>query len=976
MHKYALLISCSLLMTAINAEETAPKTTIFDEARSGDRKAIRERLENDEDCSKSEENSGQTILHIAAENGDAELVELLTREPDRSGFTNWFYYCWYNYPKLPDKDKQDKNGDTAIHLSIQEGKGEATEILFKNGARTDILNKQNYIPSFMILKKNNPSLIPLLARYHCLDKKVKGKTVLHKAMAHNKPAIIHALLKEGSLIHEKDNKGRTLASIAAKNNHIPVLSKLIFLKININAPDSNGARPIHHGAYYGNYDVVRFILENKGSHEVTDNEGNDLAHYAAKGGNKDILNLLFSYKVDIKKRNNKGEDAFLIAIDKGHWSFAHDLVNKYGFNSNSCDNKGKTALIRAIEDEKFETMHGLLDLGTNLQLTDHDKENALHKAARLKDKKFAHFVLSKDRSLLEAKNSRGETPLFIAINEGYFDIAELLIQTGATVNTTSNDGSVPLLVAIGRGTSHEKITTTLLQSDASLMVADKNGNTALHIAAHKANHKILSIILEKRNKPHIDTLNSAGLTPLHCAAQSNNLPGMQLLEQWGASYNAITSQGNTIAHSSIEKDAFDTLAYIIAKHPHLLRSLNKNNEVPFIFACRMGASRCIEKMFYEREDEFINGNVERGAQIAYQHGNYATRDLIQKKIKERKKICAKIHDKYSTIISLGNNNQSIVGTLVQKDLSHLITWGVYAPSKPEYYTENQLYHMTESQRNKIYNQYLECENRERQMHTQFSDQLNTILSHEEAERIRAITAQQERERAARLEQERRNREQRERENFRREQDLNQAVAQKNAEIAQRERELAAQQQRQARELDPTAQQKELDYFKREKEKKDAAAIAAQKAQEEQFEREKKAADARRVDQQKQVAAAALQQQLWNDAQKHNQALQAQQAYTAMNLQPTAPEMEEQEEEENTIAVHYVHGKCCICTEDNMQVSTSPCSTCVNRKDYICKECLQECLAINKGKKIGNKCPLCTELTLNQELAEYIVAQQR
>lgn len=1005
MHKYTFLISCSLLIATINAEQATRPTTIFDEARSGDRQAIRKRLENDEDCSKTEEGTGKTILHIAAENGDVEMIDIVTEEPDRSGFTNWFYYCWYNYPQLPDKDKQDENGDTAVHLSIAEGKHGATEKLFKKGVRTDLFNKQNYLPTFMILKKDNPALIPLLARYHCLDKKVKGETVLHKALKHNKPAITYALLREGSLVNEKDDKGRTLASIAAINNDVQALKTLITHNININAPDSNGARPIHHGAYYGNYDVVKFILENKGSDEVTDNEGNDLAHYAAKGSNKDILSLLFSYKVDIKKRNNKGEDAFLIAIDKGHWSFAHDLVTKYGFDVNSCDNKGKTALIRAIEEGKLETMHGLLGLGANLQITDHDKENGLHKAARLKDKKCAQIILSKNKSLLEAKNNRGETPLFVAVNEGYFDTVEVLIQAGATVNTENNDRIVPLLVAIERGNNYEKTINRLLQSGASLMVTDKNGNTAIHIAASKCKPEILSTILQQRNKPSIDMPNAAGLTPLHCAAQANNLPGMQMLEQYGASYTTKTPQKNSLAHSAMEKDAHETFAYIITRSPYFLNSVNENNEVPFIFGCRVGASTCIEKLLDEREDEFINGNAERGVQIAHRHGQYTTRDLVHKKIEVRKQLCYKIHDQYSTVVSLGNNNQITLNTLLQKDLSHVITWGTYAPSKPDYYTENQLYHMTEAQRNKIYNQYLKYENRERAIHTQFSDRLNAILSQEEADRIRAIAAQQERERIARLERERQDRERREREDA-----VQRALAEKKAQIAQKERELAAEQQRQDRELDPAAQQRDLDYYKQEKEKKDA--------------------DAHRVEQQKQVAAAALQQKLWDDAQKHKQALQGQQPYTAMDLRPSAPAMEEEEEEEDIQHTQCIqcngknstkplpcfecrkktHGNCNTCMKKNggqcencwkkigkftqkksfneddtycflnqentckekiEGVTKIPCDQCKNADDYICKACLEKYHSTHSSKK----CPKCTADTINETLLQKILKQK-
>ena len=60
------------------------KATILDEAHRGETEKIQKRLDNDEDCSQSENETGDTALHIAAEQGHTEIVDLLTTQPDRS----------------------------------------------------------------------------------------------------------------------------------------------------------------------------------------------------------------------------------------------------------------------------------------------------------------------------------------------------------------------------------------------------------------------------------------------------------------------------------------------------------------------------------------------------------------------------------------------------------------------------------------------------------------------------------------------------------------------------------------------------------------------------------------------------------------------------------------------------------------------------------------------------------------------------
>lgn len=84
--------------------------------------------------------------------------------------------------------------------------------------------------------------------------------------------------------------------------------------------------------------------------------------------------------------------------------------------------------------------------------------------------------------LIEAVNYRGQTPLHVAAASTHgVHCLEVLLKAGLRINVQSEDGRTPLhMTAIhGRFTRSK----SLLDAGALPDTKDKNGNTALHVAA-------------------------------------------------------------------------------------------------------------------------------------------------------------------------------------------------------------------------------------------------------------------------------------------------------------------------------------------------------------------------------------------------------------------------------------------------------------------------------------------------------------
>lgn len=78
-------------------------------------------------------------------------------------------------------------------------------------------------------------------------------------------------------------------------------------------------------------------------------------------------------------------------------------------------------------------------------------------------------------------NSKGQTPLWLAVAHGRVDVARTLIKHGADVNIPDSSLVTPLIKACSMNTSSGCILAELLlDSGAHVNLASKDGMTALH----------------------------------------------------------------------------------------------------------------------------------------------------------------------------------------------------------------------------------------------------------------------------------------------------------------------------------------------------------------------------------------------------------------------------------------------------------------------------------------------------------------
>lgn len=119
----------------------------------------------------------------------------------------------------------------------------------------------------------------------------------------------------------------------------------------------------------------------------------------------------------------------------------------------------------------------------------------IHEAVKARDAQAVSKSIAANRSMVNAKNDLGSTPLHIAASNPVPDIAKLLLDKGATVNVKDNSGATPLHISAFSG--QKANLELLIAKGADVHAKDNQGKTARDYADTAVNREISAILLIK-----------------------------------------------------------------------------------------------------------------------------------------------------------------------------------------------------------------------------------------------------------------------------------------------------------------------------------------------------------------------------------------------------------------------------------------------------------------------------------------------
>jgi serine/threonine-protein phosphatase 6 regulatory ankyrin repeat subunit B len=262
-----------------------------------------------------------------------------------------------------------------------------------------------------------------------------------------------------------------------------------------------------------------------------------ILHGAVYGGNKDMVEFLIDKGADINARDSVDRSPFHIALNEGYGEVAKLLDKTDSCVLSIAASLGDREVVKRILEDKSEEERVII--------TNPEKEG-----------------------------KRG--PLHFAANCGSLEVVKLLVENGADISSSANDGFTPLHMAASDGYSDvvEFIVEEAIKKghDKSyiLKVSDRSGWTVLHSAAKSGYTEIVRFLInkfskdkEKSSRALINAADAKGTTLLHTAAFHGNLGTVEFLIEKKANVNAVDIYGATPLFAAAMHSNFKVVEYLL-----------------------------------------------------------------------------------------------------------------------------------------------------------------------------------------------------------------------------------------------------------------------------------------------------------------------------------------------------------------------------------------------------------------------------
>ncbi|XP_017224640.1 uncharacterized protein LOC108200886 [Daucus carota subsp. sativus] len=539
----------------------------------------------------------ETILHVESRKGNADRVRFILRE-----FAN---------KNLLGKLTIYKH--TALHWAIYRGHTEVAEIIVE--AARDQLPETSFQEFLRQGDKDNA-------------------TALHAAVTEKNVAIVKLLVEaDPSDPHTQNDDGKTPMFIAVEEEleDIVMIISTTCTDPFLDGPDGSIVMPVKNmdqvnicgGTLYkimgrdalrdavfsGDADVMA-ILEMKA--DILEN----ILHIESESGNTEHVQFIlskFGNKNLLDKLNRFEQTALHLAVDNGHTQVA--------------------ALIIEAARKQFPETSSFQDF---LRRGDQDMDTALHCAVMERNVDIVKLLVEADPTDPHTQNEMGRTPMYMAVEEGYNEIVELISTTCTAPSLDGPDGStvVRLDQVKSPGGTHYKIMDRDALFDAAIagdghafakleMEADKldrHERTILHIESMNGNTEHVRFILrEFADKDLLVKLGDQRENALAWAAYFGHTEVVELLIEAARHLppNPITSvqaylrhadqDSETALHAAIKGGSVDAVKLLVEADPTDTHIQNKQGKTPMYMAVENGYNEIVELISKTCKACFLDG---------------------------------------------------------------------------------------------------------------------------------------------------------------------------------------------------------------------------------------------------------------------------------------------------------------------------------------------------------------------------------
>jgi ankyrin repeat protein len=387
-----------------------------------------------------------------------------------------------------------------------------------------------------------------------------GTTELHWAVHRDDVDAVDRIIRAGADVNATNRYGHMPLALAALNGHAIITERLLQAGANPNAPLPGGETLLMTAARTGNPDVVKALLARGADVNATEpTTGQTPLMWAAAESHSASVKALLAAGADVRARSKGNRTAFFFAVRKGD----------------------------------IESVRALIAAGVNVDET-------------LEPELVPSCIDCPELPPGTTFAPRGDTMLVLAIVNGHFELADVLLQNGADPNAAGTrwaplhalarvrnyeDAQYPAPVPTGRLDSLElarrliargaDVNARAMTRTAGRPGGDQNyvefmGATPFFLTAKAADIRFMRVLLGAGADPQTPTFEKT--TPLMVAAGIGCVPGQWiepesdvlqaaklLVEELGADIQAVNVHGETALHGAAYRGANSVVQYLVDK---------------------------------------------------------------------------------------------------------------------------------------------------------------------------------------------------------------------------------------------------------------------------------------------------------------------------------------------------------------------------------------------------------------------------
>ncbi|EPS37899.1 hypothetical protein H072_8434 [Dactylellina haptotyla CBS 200.50] len=480
-----------------------------------------------------------------------------------------------------------------IHHAVQGGSFQIVKLLLMKEPRcADLPTDDGDTPLWMAAQEGYTNIATLLIETYKVDVNTTAlqtqRTALHQAAQGGHLEVVRILLKKGAQFETRDRNGISPLWSAAQGGFSEIVKILLENKAdpeNISA--GSNRRPLHQAAQNGHTEVCEILLKAGAQYEPRDDTGCTPLFFAAQGGHADIVKILLAKGADPNNSwegpNGRGRSALHQAVQRGFLEVVRLLLDAKAHvepDTSSSDKTSADSSSDESDDSDIESgtaiiqkLQGLLKKG-NVERKGSKKVNKkqdrgpfspLGVAVLKGHYEIAKLLIERNANVNSVHRSTKSTPLHLAVCGGKEDLVRLLVEHKAEPDAQEEDGWAPILFAAQNG-GNCSIIKILIDAGANINITAHSGSTALHIAAQKGYTAAVKTLLDNGA---ILKCAKSGRHPVHHAALNAQFevlkvlverdPGcIHLKDEDGRSVMALATIGN-------EEIRYQMVEYLINK---------------------------------------------------------------------------------------------------------------------------------------------------------------------------------------------------------------------------------------------------------------------------------------------------------------------------------------------------------------------------------------------------------------------------